>query len=223
MTNNLIRVQLRWSGFGEIGTIGWHLGGVPSAVSNAQLSDLLDAIDTAWASDETPSSYTTFAGLLATGQTIDQVSAYAYAASAEPATAQAVKALSHAGTDSSEGSPLQVAWVASLRTGIPGRSYRGRQYFPGYALRVATNTGLAGNTVTDNNNTLAINMGLEVKESAQSVLGSNDIFWGVFSRARNTIDPVVECRVDNRPDVQRRRANSLQPNHTSAASVGPNP
>lgn len=220
---NLIRIVLHWSGIGEEGTISWHLGGVPAAPTDASLESVLDSIDTKANNDTNPSAYANVQTVLPSGQTLDYLAAYGYASSAAPASAQALKAISHVGGGSGDGNPLQATVVTTLRTGKPGRSFRGRTYWPNHPYKPDGTTGLIGANGATFFADLAGQWGAIVKEAAQATLSSNNIYWGVFSRARGSINPVTSIAADNRVDIQRRRAASLAPTHTTTIDVNSNP
>lgn len=220
---NLIKVVLHWAGYGEEGTIGWHLGGATSVPDEAKLADMLTLINTKLNSDESPSAWSNVIGLLPGGCTFDFLQAYSYPNGHSPAAHQAVHSVSHAGSGSSTMPPLQVAVVASLRTGRSGRSYRGRQYWPGGYAMVQTSNAKLSDTQCDAYGAAAAEWGAIMKEGAQTALGNNDIYWGVFSRVQDTVTPVAQVLVDNVADVQRRRAKSLNSTHTSSFPITSNP
>lgn len=222
-STNLLKVVLHWSGYGEEGTIGWHLGGATSVASESQLSGMLDLINTKLNSDESPSAWSNIIGLLPGGASFDFLQAYSYVNGHSPAAAQAIKGVSHAGSGSTTMPPLQIAVVCSLRTGHAGRSYRGRQYWPGGFAMVQTVNAKLTNDQCDAYGSTAAEWGAIMKEGAQTSLSNNDIYWGVFSRTRDVVTPVADVLVDNVPDVQRRRAKSLNSTHTSTFPITSNP
>jgi hypothetical protein len=96
--------------------------------------------------------------------------------------------------------PLQIALVATLRTGSVGRRYRGRMYFPlnagdlpGHQASQVLIDGLADNVADWFN---AIN----ISDSAQMEVV-------VMSEVGSMTNEVTQIDVDSRCDVQRRRAN----------------
>jgi hypothetical protein len=106
--------------------------------------------------------------------------------------------------------PPNIALVASLRTGRPGASYRGRLYLGGMssvvlnagdgrvlaAARLAAATRLADFLTTINGQDTPLN-------------GVPKLKYGVYSRKLGTIRPITQVSVDNVFDVQRRRIEGL--------------
>jgi len=104
----------------------------------------------------------------------------------------------------SEAMPGNVAIAVSFRTGLAGRSYRGRNYVGGLP-----NTAVAGNTITDTFRT-AIGAAYE---ALLTVLEDEDFVWGVVSRVTEGLPRPVGVItaiasvlvVDAFVDSQRRR------------------
>lgn len=221
--SNLVRLTLLWSGGGEIGTTSWSVGGLSSTPDESKLSDFLAAVDDGFLNDETPSQWANFTALMYGGQSTQSLTAYSYANSSLPSSHMAQRSTVHPGQVAGGGPPLQVAVVASLRTSHPGRAFRGRQYFPGATAIVSPTAFKVSNGVCDNVGGCAAAMGAIVKEAAQSTFATNSAYWGVFSRTRSVVTPILQVLVDNVPDVQRRRANSLVSTHTSSFPINSNP
>lgn len=220
---NLIKIVLEWAGYGESGTISWHLGGASSVATDVQLADLLGSVDDKLTNDDSPSAWSNAIGVLPQGQTFVGLHAYSYVNGHSPAAHQAVKGVNHPGASGSTIAPLQVAVVASLRTSGVGRSFRGRQYWPGGYASVAATTARLSNDQVHTYGALAAQWGPIMKEAAQATLSSNSIYWGVFSRTRDVVTPINVVLVDNVPDVQRRRAKQLVYTHTETFGIGSNP
>nr|CRY97256.1 hypothetical protein [uncultured prokaryote] len=97
--------------------------------------------------------------------------------------------------------PPQVCAVATLRTGIPGRSFRGRLYWPATAFGVQANGIMA---------TASTKLSPAVQGIAQycaveaADLGSN-LAWYVWSPTKKVGTPVTVVSVGARCDTQRRR------------------
>lgn len=107
-----------------------------------------------------------------------------------------------AGT-SSTNAPAQTALVASLLSTTPGRTGRGRLYLPGTGLPIAgdhrSGAGTAGGSARNTASLLTAING--------SSLAGSSVVCIVASTAGPR--PITSVRVDNRPDVQRRRADKL--------------
>lgn len=111
---------------------------------------------------------------------------------------------------------LQTSAVISLITAQPGRSYRGRVYWPAWAYTpTATmlfNSGdmTAWLTAFDNLHDLIKAQALVVDAAYQMVLA-------VRSRLLHESNEVLTLAVGNVPDVQRRRRDALAEAYTTAA------
>lgn len=107
--------------------------------------------------------------------------------------------------------PLQTCMVVSLRTDNPGASHRGRMYLPACANIMSTN-GFFSNSTCD-----------DVGGAAASFFNSvNDELDGevaVISQRLATSTAVTQLQVDNRPDIQRRRADKQVPTHVSVNAI----
>lgn len=95
--------------------------------------------------------------------------------------------------------PLQVCMVNSLRTAVSGRANRGRMYLPAHGADLTNHlfTSAKCDAVAD-----ATRDFFEAVNDS-SILGTAAVFSKTYSHA-NDVDRVI---VDNRPDIQRRRAN----------------
>jgi hypothetical protein len=98
--------------------------------------------------------------------------------------------------------PAQIALVASLHTGLGGRSNRGRIYFSGWTEENNTADGVASSTARDQARLMA-----QAWSTPHTFGGDVTLELGVFSRKLATMPYVSSVTVDSRWDVQRRRAN----------------
>lgn len=123
-----------------------------------------------------------------------------------PETAAATStAASVAGTVAGTSPPPQVAAVLTLRTATPGRSFRGRVYFP--SLATDQNGSVAGAQATALNAALQALVGFIETRSAAA--GAN-LAWYVWSRVRGAGTPIVQVSVGSRVDTQRRRDTAIE-------------
>lgn len=102
----------------------------------------------------------------------------------------------------SNNTPDQIAVAVTLRTAFSGAHHRGRMYFP------ASGAGFDSNGLFNASTLLSLLNGLKAdfaSVEAESHLAGFDI--GVLSRELGTATPVTALSADQRPDVQRRRAN----------------
>lgn len=88
-------------------------------------SDIATSIDTA-----ITGAWPTLATYLTVTTKLDKVSVYKLPGASGPAVSVAEASLTLSGSNNGDPCPPQVAMVATLLTGRPGRSYRGRQYWP---------------------------------------------------------------------------------------------
>nr|CRY96079.1 hypothetical protein [uncultured prokaryote] len=112
--------------------------------------------------------------------------------------------------------PLQVALVASLLTGRPGRSYAGRLYWPalGAPLQSATLRLSTNGTSILAEDTASLLTGI-----AQAAPGTTAIAPVVVSHKLAIQTPIVSVRVGDVLDTQRRRRDSLVEG-TSTVPIG---
>lgn len=107
----------------------------------------------------------------------------------------------------------QVSLVATLLTGFSGRRNRGRMFLPAQGLP-CTN-GLANLNATIDNVANALATYFDDINGSVNVQGQAV----VVSVAGTATRPITVVRTDNKPDIQRRRADQLAPTHTHEAAV----
>lgn len=105
-----------------------------------------------------------------------------------------------AGTGSASMLPIQCAAVLSLRTNLAGRSYRGRMYVPGLPTDFIGSDG----SIASAKQTALANSAEGLRIALDAVhAGSCEMV--VYSRLLDHKERVVQMRVGNQVDVQRRR------------------
>lgn len=109
--------------------------------------------------------------------------------------------------------PFQTSLVSSLLTGRPGRSYRGRLYWPTLAITIQpldlrVNAGLMAPI------TAAITSWLSAVQDA-TINGDDGLRLAVVSEKLSVATPVTSIECGNVLDVQRRRRDSLVEARTS--------
>jgi hypothetical protein len=105
-----------------------------------------------------------------------------------------------AGTGSGQEQANQTALVASMLTGQSGRSFRGRMYVPATDLGIAN--GVVGSGQVD-----AVASGLvDLIDAVRTATTWRPM---VVSVTKDVMTEIIQVRVDNKPDTQRRRANKL--------------
>jgi hypothetical protein len=129
------------------------------------------------------------------GSVVDRTTYYDYSA-ATPVVFE--RTSGHAGTDAGQPLPLEVTIVASIRTGAPGRSNRGRIYFPHLATGdLDVIGGLPGITVAAA--TLLANSTADLLDGDPAANG------GVYSAFLNQWRSATNVVVNYDWDTQRRR------------------
>lgn len=97
--------------------------------------------------------------------------------------------------------PAQVSCVFSALTGLSGKSFRGRIYWPATGAAIT-----AGGTFSQTLATLASDMTLFIKGVIASAAGApSGAIFGVYSPTRDIMTLGTSIRVGNVPDIQRRR------------------
>lgn len=143
----------------------------------------------------------------------DRVVGYQFTEGGTRADSTAVSPItSGAGTGSN---PLayQLALCSTLRTAHAGRSYRGRMYWPCDSAAVSS-PGLLPSAKVDD---IADAIGTFFDECNNHDSGTR--FVVVASTTLSVATPVTQVTVDNRLDVQRRRAASQGSTHTGTANL----
>jgi hypothetical protein len=110
--------------------------------------------------------------------------------------------------------PYQTAQVVTTLTGAAGRTARGRMYWPAHGA------GFAGSTpFWDNGECGALAAGVAAFFIAVNALAGGLLNVVVVSQTRSSSRAVTQVRVDNKPDIQRRRANKVVPTFTTTVAV----
>jgi len=193
---------------GEVFNTGFWLDG-PAPITDAEATIFAGQIATRINGSAFLSAAKT---LMSADAAYDSVRVYGYATAGAPATgigeAAIVAGAGTAGTGT--GTPLQIALVATLLTASSSRSGRGRMYLP-----VIAGAQFASHYVIDSSAT-AVSAGLALLFDALNAgLPSNHVV--VMSATHSIVHPVTSVRVDNRADVQRRRANDQAATFTSVS------
>jgi hypothetical protein len=112
--------------------------------------------------------------------------------------------------------PLYMCVVLSLRTGISGRSFRGRMYLPANGVALTTAHRLPTAAVA------AVTLGMGNWFNAINALtGDNIASVSVLSQHLGEHFDVNEVTGDDKPDVQRRRENKMDKGTVASKIVIP--
>lgn len=101
--------------------------------------------------------------------------------------------------------PPQLAYVVSLITGRPGRSYRGRIYWPAIASPVISNQGVIQASAVV---ALAERWAEALRQFGERST-AEDLYPVVHSGVKNEVTRVTSVRVGNVIDTQRRRRDAF--------------
>lgn len=188
----------------EIAEWGFWIGYTPTSPTNA--NDSAAAIASAF-----QAHYGAIKALMSTDSTYDEIRLYGYPTGGPTATyVGAAPVTGGAGSGSGSG-PLQQAMVMTLRTGLAGRSHRGRMYLPAFGLNLSGH--IFASTPTSD----------AVEAVAAFLSAVNDAFPGgpvcVVSQTLSTATAVTSVDADYRADVQRRRANRQPTGGRSSATL----
>lgn len=164
-------------------------------LTSTELLAAANDIMTALAADST------FKSGLGTNRNVQSVRLAMHNPSTGPETSAAVSTGSPvAGTATASLAVPQAACVATLRTQTPGRSYRGRIYWP-LLTSTVDGTVSSGNKTTINNAVQALVADIET----QVALNGSNLAWVVWSRALGIGTPITGVSIGSRCDTQRRR------------------
>lgn len=139
------------------------------------------------------------------------LTAYYYSGGANTSLTAVAPIATGAGTLAGSPLPNQLAVVATLLTGVPGRSNRGRSYLPAPNAAQLANGQLPTATAT----ALATQFGAFL--TAVKAYNGSEVIPCVASPHTGLIRSLTSVRVDTKLDTQRRRANKTA--ITSASTV----
>lgn len=171
------------------------------ATDVADLQAWADAVSAALASTLAD---TTLEDALSGNGAITEVRAYYYPDTGVPAAAVAVTGTNTPGSGAAN-QPLQSSAVLSLRTGVAGRRYRGRMYWPALAI-APSNFGTYTAATTGGLAEGAADLLAMIAGAAPPVGVFSPV---VVSGAADQVTLVTSVAVGNVPDTQRRRRNGL--------------
>lgn len=210
---------VRLTAGGDIATTqSWSTGftvSVPgSATSQSDLQTLLGAFRAAWEIGWATATTTKIASINAADTRLYRYRAYLYAPSGGPAILQASEdRTALLGTQTGSSVPTQTSIVATLLSGLPGRSYRGRMYLPATAITLGA-THQTTQTVVNGLATTVAGIITAVNAATTGTPFGEVVVAGLQGRI-----PISSVRVDSEPDIQRRRADKVSPLFYGNANV----
>lgn len=192
-----------------LGTQTWSTGICLDAVvlsyTQAEVDAFLAAASTLVGSFWTNGTTTTWQNQNSTATTISGLALYVYGEGGEAAGAtiqgEYLYPTALVGTGNNY-KPTQTALVATMLTGVPGRSFKGRSYMPCTSAAIGATHQLTQAQVT----ALAASWKL-LLDGLASVAGA-DFGDPIVHGSRGSI-PITAVRVDSELDIQRRRADKI--------------
>lgn len=101
---------------------------------------------------------------------------------------------------------FQTSLVFSLLSGRPGRSYRGRMYWPGLGAAISFSTGRLSTPTAQQ---AADAMSVFLKDAGRRGGGQPDVDPVIYSPKLDIVTPVTQVEVGDVLDTQRRRRDAL--------------
>jgi hypothetical protein len=153
--------------------------------------------------------------LIATDQRYSEIRVYSYPSGGPSATAIGTASIATAdGTGAGAASnALQVCMVLSLLSDYAGRRFRGRMYLPATGQSVGSGHVWPSSVMTSiHTGTAAFFTAVNARSTTQKVSIVSQVGAGNTALVRTV-------RVDNKPDIQRRRANKLASTIVNSAPV----
>ena len=201
-------------GVGEVWSTGITYAGPGGETDETQVG-LQSWADTIAAGLNVALTGTRIDAVLGIANELDLVTVQYYAATGGVAK-QAIAAVTDVAGGATANKPLTTSIVYSLRTALPGASFRGRNYWPAPAASI----GQSGFLVTpDLPQDHADEWALLLEFLGESSALTPTPVPHVYSPTLNLVTPVTTIQVGDVPDTQRRRRDGLQ--ETYASSVFP--
>lgn len=202
-----VAIEGSWPAAGEVFSTGFAVYcPPPNDLTQSDMNLWAEAMYDYW--DASPAEVQQAeASIGSTGQ-VDRFRITRYASPGQPATAIAVSNGVPIVGSGAITSPPQCARVWSLLTGIPGRSYRGRMYWPKV-------TGALGSSFRDAsvNQSMAFNVAAILSNLAECSVAGSDFQPAVASVTLGEVTPVTQVRIGDVVDTQRRRRDALVENY----------
>lgn len=194
------------------GTVGnpaqtWSMGfrvPLPAQVGQATLDGLATSLTGGTARAHAAIMMNQVAGGLTT---LDGIGIYQYPALPGPASAQAGHNFAPQIVGTGDNMPGEVALVATLLSGRPGSSNRGRVYLPLTRVAALEQSGqVSQGTLTALGNALVDVLG-DINNALQGATIPNDV--SIVSATKGTAVKVSSVLIDSKADAQRRREDKI--------------
>lgn len=200
---------------GEIFNCGFWVNFASDQPDAASFASFIAGVETSLSDTTAGVSFQNAFEELNTAETqLTDIFGYYYGDESGHATLQADHTLGSPWVGTSSGShPLQVALVATLLTGAPGRSRRGRLYCP--ATGATLNIDGQVNATQVDHLSAGLAHGFTHLHSHSDPTG----IPSVVSSTLSTSNPITTVRVDSRADIQRRRANRQLAEYSHSTTV----
>lgn len=190
-----------WStGFFTDDTASDHVGGAFQASINTLGAALVSRVGSI------------FTSKIGTGGALERLDGYYYTGGSNKAAQQAQYVFNQSGTGSPQ-LPNQCSVVATLLSGLPGRSQRGRMYLP----------VLVGEFANSPDVQMTQDFTEFIATALANVLNQADaegFHPVVVSSTKTTAVPVTDIRVDSKVDTQRRRSDKTRIRYRSTVAIG---
>jgi hypothetical protein len=108
-------------------------------------------------------------------------------------------------------SPFQTAMVVTLQTGAAGRRARGRMYLPAHGVQLLTTTHLFATADTDRGSSAVAGWLTALHGTSNPAV--------VLSTVAGSSRVITGTTTDNKPDIQRRRANKVIGTYVKTTTV----
>lgn len=181
---------------GEIFDTSFWVGGTGVPTSNADANTYAAQVSSQLGGP----TLTELCSLLDSDSGYDEVRVYSYPSGGPTASFVGSATIGSGTGTNSTFMPLQQCMCITLLTGLSGRQNRGRMYLPATGLSLTSGHLFSGTTVQNVVEAMAGFFG-----GVNGLGSTNDVC--VVSQTATTFHTVTAVRADERPDIQRRRAN----------------
>lgn len=192
---------------------GLSMNAGPGPYDQTVLTALLNEFRTRWTTFWGASGAGTAGALASTLADLRLFRAYLYIFPGQPVALQAAIDITPIQGTVTPKMPPQCAVVASLRTGLPGRSFRGRSYLPAMAA------ALGGNAQLSFAQANSIATGYAALISAMNAYTTTGGYGDAVVAGQAGNAPITSVVVDTEIDIQRRRADKILPAQAATVAV----